>query len=134
MIKGGVYAIINTQTGKSYIGSSYNLDLRFEQHRTMLITNSHHNKGLQRDFNKFDYDLYLFKFERLKEFKYPVPRFYLYFLEEKYIKNTKDKYNIQQSAIGHLNMESSFFNYCFLIVEEFITNFFYSKKNVKFKF
>lgn len=48
----GVYSIINTVTGKSYIGSSCDIKRRFNHHRQWLDKNIHHCMYLQRSWNK----------------------------------------------------------------------------------
>lgn len=49
----GVYAIVNTPTGKLYIGSSVNILSRKSHHFASLADNTHHNRYLQRAFNKY---------------------------------------------------------------------------------
>lgn len=53
-IKSGVYALINTQTGKMYIGSSKNIKNRIGQHFAALRSGRHCNKELLKDFNNGD--------------------------------------------------------------------------------
>ena len=53
MTKSGVYKITNEVTGKFYIGSSKDIDARFERHKTLLRTNNHVNTILQRSWNKY---------------------------------------------------------------------------------
>jgi group I intron endonuclease len=51
--KSGIYAIINTQNGKRYVGSAVNLHNRFCQHRRLLDKGKHKNIYLQNAWNKF---------------------------------------------------------------------------------
>lgn len=48
----GVYAIINTKTGKTYIGASHNIGDRVRQHIKFLSDNKHTLAGMQLDWNK----------------------------------------------------------------------------------
>ena len=49
----GVYAIINTVTGKAYIGQSINIASRWKGHVHDLEAGSHVNKALQADWEKY---------------------------------------------------------------------------------
>lgn len=51
MVKSGVYKITNTIHGKFYIGSSKDIDNRFEEHKQKLRTNKHVNPILQHSWN-----------------------------------------------------------------------------------
>ena len=53
MNKSGVYKITNEVTGKFYIGSSKDIDKRFERHKLLLDANRHVNVILQRAWNKY---------------------------------------------------------------------------------
>ena len=57
----GIYSIIHNQTEKAYIGQSKNLPERWKQHQTMLRNNTHHNKGMQEDYNKDQTNPFIFK-------------------------------------------------------------------------
>jgi excinuclease UvrABC nuclease subunit len=59
--KSGIYKIVCTANGKVYVGSAVNLDKRKREHFNALRSNRHHNKHLQRAFNKHEEDY--FKFE-----------------------------------------------------------------------
>lgn len=48
----GVYAIINTKTGKTYIGASHNIGDRVRQHIKSLSDNKHTLADMQLDWNK----------------------------------------------------------------------------------
>lgn len=43
----GVYAVVNTESSKVYVGSTVNLEKRWSQHRTALRRGVHHNPHLQ---------------------------------------------------------------------------------------
>lgn len=49
---GGIYAIINKQTGKHYIGSSDSIGFRWGIHIAQLEMDQHCNKELQDDYNR----------------------------------------------------------------------------------
>ena len=51
----GVYAIVNTNNGKVYVGSSSNIKGRFNQHTCTLRGNKHRNADLQADYNSGDH-------------------------------------------------------------------------------
>jgi predicted GIY-YIG superfamily endonuclease len=55
----GVYNIINTKTGKRYIGSSVEIEARWKCHKKSLIDNKHYNDKLQRAWNKYGADSFL---------------------------------------------------------------------------
>ena len=48
----GIYKIENTKNNKVYIGSSKNIDNRFNQHQRLLELNKHHSIKLQASYNK----------------------------------------------------------------------------------
>ena len=56
----GVYEILNTETGKRYIGSSNNIYLRWRSHSHGLNANRHINKYLQYAWNKYGVDKFMF--------------------------------------------------------------------------
>ena len=57
----GIYMITNTVNGVFYVGSSIEIEKRFQQHKADLRNNHHHNIRLQNAFNKYGEDN--FKFE-----------------------------------------------------------------------
>ena len=62
MVK-GVYKITNDRTGEVYIGQSMNIDARKASHFEELENGTHHNRGMQEDYNSGD----TFSFEVLEE-------------------------------------------------------------------
>jgi group I intron endonuclease len=87
----GIYQIVNTKNGKSYIGSSKNIKLRFGIHKSALKNNRHHCVHLQRSYNKHGIDT--FKFDILKELIGPTEQ-QLFDEETKYIQELLPEYNI----------------------------------------
>jgi group I intron endonuclease len=51
MAKSGIYKITNVVTGKFYIGSSVNIEQRFNEHKSMLVGARHPNPILQHSWN-----------------------------------------------------------------------------------
>lgn len=56
-----VYEILNTVTGKRYIGSTKNFHQRCKRHRNQLIRNTHHCVYLQRAWNKYGEQCFVFR-------------------------------------------------------------------------
>jgi group I intron endonuclease len=57
----GIYQIRNVANGKIYIGSTTDFKDRFGRHKTMLRTNKHHSQYLQRSWNKYKGQGFLFE-------------------------------------------------------------------------
>lgn len=100
----GIYTITNTVNQKLYLGSSVNIDNRWRQHRNELLRNNHHNKFLQRAWNKYGPDAFHFAIVELV-----LPPFLLeresYWLEKLRPYNPKKGYNIARDAQAcHLGM------------------------------
>lgn len=55
----GVYCILNTITGKKYIGSSLNIKARLRSHYSELLHNKHDNSHLQRSYNKYGVEYFI---------------------------------------------------------------------------
>jgi group I intron endonuclease len=51
-----IYAIVNEQNGKKYVGSAFALDKRWRQHVSNLRHGRHRNIGLQNAWNKYGED------------------------------------------------------------------------------
>src|SRR5579884_2546151 len=58
--KCGIYAIVNTVTGERYIGSSSKITERFTDHRWNLRRGTHHSASLQKAWNTYGEDKFLF--------------------------------------------------------------------------
>lgn len=56
----GIYYIRNTLNNKLYIGSSKNISNRIKHHSWQLNSNRHHNKHLQKSWNKYGEDNFEF--------------------------------------------------------------------------
>ena len=57
----GIYRIVNLVNGKQYIGSSADVEKRWINHRSDLRLNRHHSLYLQRSWNKYGADSFLFE-------------------------------------------------------------------------
>ncbi len=57
----GIYKIICLPTGKIYVGSADNLDVRWKRHRWQLRRGSHENTYLQHAWNKYGADAFSFE-------------------------------------------------------------------------
>lgn len=51
-LKPGIYKILNTHTGRQYIGQAKRFKERWRSHASSLLKGKHQNKFLQADFNK----------------------------------------------------------------------------------
>lgn len=61
MLKSGIYRITNKANGKIYIGSAVNFSQRWGMHLHQLRKGSHHSVLLQRAFNKYGEESFLFE-------------------------------------------------------------------------
>ena len=66
-MKSGIYEIVNTENQKRYIGSATDLQQRFWVHKCLLRNDNHHNRHLQRAWNKYGEDC--FQFNIIKKVK-----------------------------------------------------------------
>jgi group I intron endonuclease len=64
----GIYRILNKKNNKSYIGSSIKLGNRQYKHFWMLSNNKHDNIYLQKSYNKYGFQFFIFEIlERCEE-------------------------------------------------------------------
>jgi group I intron endonuclease len=59
--KPGIYKIVNTVTGLVYVGSAASLSNRWAVHRHALQRDKHHSVKLQRAWNKYGADAFVFE-------------------------------------------------------------------------
>ena len=78
----GIYRIYCKSEDKSYIGKSINIEERWKIHLNELKKGKHHNKKLQKDFNKYGIDD--FEFSLLKEVNdyYEITYYESYYAEK----------------------------------------------------
>lgn len=69
-MKSGIYCIRNKITQNSYVGASYYVSGRWNQHKSQLRRGKHYSKKMQADHNSYGIDS--FEFEILEEL--PDPR------------------------------------------------------------
>jgi len=90
----GTYFIKNLLNNKFYVGHSVNINQRFNSHKSALRKNKHHNKHLQRAWNKYGENN--FEFEIYKICNTEIESIEI---EQYYIDNYKDMlYNISKKA------------------------------------
>jgi hypothetical protein len=99
--KCGIYQIYNTVTGKSYIGSSKNVQKRLQAHRSIFRGNYHTNPILQNSWNKYGEDS--FECKLLCECS-PSE---LTSKEQEYIDAIQPEYNITTEVIRNTPSEAS---------------------------
>lgn len=61
----GIYFLVNVKKNRHYIGSSSNIQARFEEHKKRIISKNHPNKKLNADL--IDCDINDFKFQIIRE-------------------------------------------------------------------
>jgi len=88
----GVYKITNIINNKCYIGSSKTIKKRWYEHKRQLRKNQHHSKALQRAFNKYGENNFVFEILELCE---PNE---LLIIEQKYFDLIKPEYIILKTA------------------------------------
>lgn len=99
-MKGYIYKIINVKNGHFYIGSTVEIDKRRDKHFKDLKNGRHHSLHLQRAYNIYGEDSFLFKIVREKEFENEND---LRQLEERYIRycwNSNILYNVSKQGGG----------------------------------
>jgi len=100
-IKSGIYKIKNIKNNEYYIGSTINLVRRWSQHKSRLKYNTHHSIILQRAWNKYGKDSFIF--EIIEECD---PEF-LFEKEQNYIDTFNPKYNVGLNACGGDNLTNN---------------------------
>ena len=97
----GVYAIENTLNGKQYIGSTSNLRKRRLDHFGTLRQGKHDNEHLQRSFNLYGEDVFIFRHLLVCEL------FELLRYEQGLIDALTPEYNMCQTAGSSLGRKTS---------------------------
>jgi len=89
----GVYSITNKVNGKRYVGSTQvSFEERWRHHKRGVKINKHHSQKLQRAWNKYGADNFVF------EVLATCPREYCIRLEQWFLDNLKPEYNISPTA------------------------------------
>jgi hypothetical protein len=85
----GIYAITRILTGTTYFGQSGNMEGRWTNHRYDLGRNKHRNEHLQRAWNKYGKDAFIFvPLEIIEDLYIPLTP-----IEQKYYDSTTNRYN-----------------------------------------
>jgi len=96
----GIYKIKNTINDNIYIGSAKNINRRWDRHRCGLRNNKHENIILQRVWNKYGEENFIFEVIEICEIKELLE------LEQKYL-DLKPQYNIGMIASGGDNLTNN---------------------------
>lgn len=94
-IKSGVYQIRNMTNAHRYIGSSSNIEDRFNRHKRDLLSKKHHSIVLQRAWDKYGKDIFAFELVENCEKSWLINR------EQHYTDLWKPEYSIRK--ICHSN-------------------------------
>lgn len=95
-----IYRIRNIINNKSYYGSSKNIDIRWKKHKNELNKNKHNNILLQRAWNKYGRDNFLFEIIEECEFKDLL-------IKEQFYLDKKPNYNIGMKSSGGDNFTNN---------------------------
>lgn len=108
----GVYQIRNIENGKLYIGSSKRIGARKRQHFSDLKCQRHPNRYLQRAYNKYGKDKFIFEViefcseeDRISEEQYWVNRMQTFHSNKKGY-NISEVVDIPQACVGSANIKS----------------------------
>ena len=97
----GIYKIKNIYNGKFYVGSSYDINKRWNCHKSFLSKNKHPNPKLQASYNKHGKDLFEYNILELCDVDKLLKR------EQHYIDTLKPFYNILPIAGSPLGKKAS---------------------------
>lgn len=93
-MKSGIYRIRNTTNDDCYIGSSYDLSRRNKDHWRLLKKGNSHNILLQRAWNKYGENSFVF------EILAKCPKEYLFKLEQWFVDTIDPKYNVCKEDVS----------------------------------
>lgn len=96
--RSGIYQIRNAANGKSYIGSAINIRKRWREHRKALLKQSHHSSTLQRAWDKYGADAFVFEILRFVTRKENLIRVEQHYLDRFRSADKKIGYNISPTA------------------------------------
>lgn len=106
-MQGGIYEIVNLANDKKYIGSSQHLKQRNKEHFSQLKNDNHYNKHLQRAWNKFGSDNFIFNILEYVD----IPEFLLdreqYYIDLFDVCNISKGYNINPNSSSMLGFNHS---------------------------
>ena len=101
----GIYQIRNKVDGKVYIGSAVLLPKRWREHKSDLRNNKHHSIKLQRAYNKYGEESFVFEILELVEDKAQLINREQYYIDK--CDAVKTGYNINKTAGSRLGMKHS---------------------------
>lgn len=90
--KSGIYEIVNTVSGKRYVGSAVNFENRWRLHQHRLSIGLHHNSPLQCAWDKYGQEMFTFRLLLI------CAREHLVFYEQRAIDILCPEYNICRKA------------------------------------
>lgn len=99
--KSAIYKIVNTANSNVYVGSSMNIQRRYESHRHDLKKGIHRNSHLQRSYDKYNKEPFLFIIIEECEPLLLIQR------EQHYIDSLNPQYNICKIAASNLGLKWS---------------------------
>ena len=102
MKQSGVYSITNITNGHKYIGSSVNIHERWYRHKLSLSRGKHHSKYLQRAWDKYGKDNFVFEIIELVNDKNMI-----LIVEQNYMDTFRPVYNNAQVAGNCLGCKHS---------------------------
>jgi group I intron endonuclease len=97
----GIYKIVNQKNNKYYLGSSKNIEKRWQTHKRTLKKNTHHNIHLQRAWNKYGENSFLLNIAEITTEKKILNK------EQYYLDKLKPPYNIGTQASGGDNLTNN---------------------------
>lgn len=99
----GIYQILNTVTGKKYVGLATNIRLRCKCHRVELRANQHGNSHLQNTWNLYGEQSFEFSILELCTFE-SLPDREHYWIGTLKTLDRDFGYNIRESKVEHFKM------------------------------
>jgi group I intron endonuclease len=111
-MKSGIYKITNKRTEVSYIGSSIDINDRFNQHIRQLNSNSHYNDKFQKAWNKYGQSEFIFEVIEYVEIEYLLIKEQYYLDNLLFANENNDKfsllaYNINRNSNNTLGFKFS---------------------------
>lgn len=104
----GIYAIINLNNGKKYIGSAARgFRHRWHTHKSDLKRDCHHSSYLQNSWNKYGESNFEFKIIEVVPKEEWTDNKYLLDIEQMYLDTFQPEYNILPTAGSNLGMKTS---------------------------
>jgi group I intron endonuclease len=98
----GIYKIVNKINGKYYVGSSKNINIRWNAHIRHLNKNIHNNKHLQNAWNKYGENMFTFEIVEIvcSELLLNVEQHYLSLIKNDFINQRDTHYNVTYNALS----------------------------------